>query len=69
MRLPLQPLDAVVHKGEQLKIVLDQGHADMFPRLPFFPVELRYGARKGALHFDKVSPPESSFFTPKNPNE
>ena len=67
MRLPLQPLDAVVHKGEQLKIVLDQGHADMFPGLPFFPVELRYGARHGALHFDKVTPPEPSFFTPKNP--
>ena len=25
LRFPLQPLDAVVHKGEQIVLVLDQG--------------------------------------------
>ena len=68
MNLPLQPLDAVVHDGEQLMIQLDQGHADSFPSVPFYPVELEYGAGSGALHVDTVSPKASRFFTPPAPN-
>ena len=64
MDLPLQPLDAVVRDGEQIVVVLDQGHADHTPGVPFFPVELRYGAGVGALHFDTVTPKATDFFTP-----
>ena len=55
MNLPLQPLDAVVHDGEQLMVILDQGNADHMPGAPFYPVELQYGAGVGALHFDQVT--------------
>ena len=62
MHLPLQPLDAVVHEGEQLRVVLDQGHADTFPGGPFEPVELHHGAGVGALHLETVAPKANAFF-------
>jgi len=64
MDLPLQPLDAVVHNGEQLVIQLDQGNADDMPGVPFFPVDLEYGASQGTLHFDQGTPAASAFFKP-----
>jgi hypothetical protein len=57
MTLPIQPLEAVVHDGEQLEIVLDQGHADTFPSVPSYPVDLEYGAGLGALHVERVTVP------------
>ncbi len=65
LQLPLQPLDAVLHDGEQLVLILDQGHADHFPTLPFFPVELRYGESLGTLEFDTTTPTASDFFQPR----
>lgn len=62
LRFPLQPLDGIVHKGEQLVLVLDQGHADHMPTAPFFPVELRYGGKLGALKFDTTEPAADDFF-------
>lgn len=64
MTFPLQPLDAVVHKGEELLLLLDQGHADHAPSLPFFPVELRYGGKLGTLEFQTTSPSAADFFRP-----
>jgi predicted acyl esterase len=64
MTLPIQPLEAVVHEGEQLEIVLDQGHADTFPGVPFLPLELRYGADLGAFRFEHATPVERDFFIP-----
>jgi putative CocE/NonD family hydrolase len=64
MTLPIQPLEAVVRDGEQLMILLDQGHADHTPVVPFFPVELEYGAGLGAFRFDTTAPKAHDFFTP-----
>ena len=65
LQFPLQPLDGVVHKGEQLVLVLDQGHADHMPTAPFFPVELRYGGDLGSLTFDTTQPDAGDFFKPR----
>ncbi|HEV2756485.1 MAG TPA: CocE/NonD family hydrolase [Actinomycetota bacterium] len=64
LTVPIQPLDGVVRRGEQLVLILDQGHADHFPSLPFFPVELRYGGDLGVLKFDTTTPAAADFFTP-----
>jgi predicted acyl esterase len=69
LRFPLQPLDAVVHKGEQIVLVLDQGHADHFPTAPYFPVELRYGMKLGTLDFETTTPDASDFFKPRGLSE
>ena len=65
LRFPLQPLDGVVHKGERLILVLDQGHADHMPTAPYFPVELRYGKNLGMLEFETTTPDASDFFKPR----
>ena len=64
MKLPIQPLDAVIHKGEQLMILLDQGHADHVPGFPFFPVDLEYGSGLGTLKFLEDEPRKRQFFEP-----
>jgi putative CocE/NonD family hydrolase len=65
LRFPLQPLDAVAHKGDELILVLDQGHADHFPTAPFYPVELRYGKNLGSVEFETTTPDASDFFEPR----
>ena len=65
LRFPLQPLDAVAHKGDQLILLLDQGHADHFPTAPFYPVELRYGNKLGSVEFETTTPDASDFFEPR----
>ncbi|MGH3117159.1 MAG: CocE/NonD family hydrolase [Gaiellales bacterium] len=64
LRFPLQPLDSVAHDGDQLVLILDQGHADHIPTLPFFPVELRYGGKLGALEFETTTPAAADYFKP-----
>jgi putative CocE/NonD family hydrolase len=64
VRMPLQPLDAVAHAGDKLMLLLDQGHADHMPGVPFFPLELRYGGRLGSLTFETTTPGERDFFDP-----
>jgi putative CocE/NonD family hydrolase len=64
LRFPLQPLDAIVHPGEQLVLVLDQGHADHMPTVPFFPVQLHYGGKLGMFEFDTTTPAASDYFKP-----
>ena len=65
LRFPLQPLDEVVHEGEELILVLDQGHADHMPTMPYYPVELRYGKNLGSIDFETTTPDASDFFKPR----
>jgi putative CocE/NonD family hydrolase len=65
LQLPLQPLDAVLHEGEQLMLILDQGHADHMPTMPYYPVELRYGGSLGSLRFETTTPGATDFFKPR----
>lgn len=65
LRFPLQPMDGIVHKGERMILVLDQGHADHFPTAPYYPIELRYGKNLGALQFDTTTPDAGDFFEPR----
>ena len=65
LRFPLQPMDAVAHKGDQLILLLDQGHADHMPTAPFFPVELRYGKSLGSVEFETTRPDAADFFKPR----
>ena len=37
------------------------------PGVPFFPVDLEYGAKQGVLHFDQGTPKENAFFKPPAP--
>lgn len=69
LRIPFQPLDAVVRPGEQLVMILDQGHADHMPTLPFFPVELRYGGDLATFGFDTTTPAAADFFEPPTIDE
>ena len=64
MRFPLQPLDVVVHEGEQLMLLLDQGHSDHMPSVPYFPVQIRYGAKLGTFRFETTTPDAGDFFDP-----
>ena len=65
LRFPLQPLDEVVHEGEELILLLDQGHADHMPTMPYYPVELRYGKSLGSIEFETTKPDASDFFKPR----
>ena len=65
LQLPLQPLDAVLHDGDQLVLILDQGHADHMPTVPYFPVELRYGKSLGTFQFETTTPGSGDFFEPR----
>jgi len=46
-------------------LILDQGHADHMPTVPYFPVELRYGKSLGTLQFETTTPDASDFFQPR----
>ena len=65
LRFPLQPMDAVANKGDELILLLDQGHADHFPSAPFYPVELRYGRSLGSVEFETTTPDVADFFKPR----
>ncbi|MGH2754322.1 MAG: CocE/NonD family hydrolase [Actinomycetota bacterium] len=60
----MEPLDAVVHEGERLVLVLDQGNTNDMPGPPAFPVDLAYGGAKSSFTFPVVSPEQESYFTP-----
>lgn len=65
LHLPLQPMDGVLHDGDQLVLILDQGHADHMPTMPYYPVQLRYGKGLGTMRFETTSPDSGDFFTPR----
>ncbi len=58
------PLETVFHKGEQVVLVLSQGHADHMPTPGSFPVRLEYGKGMGRLEYADVHPPRDRFFVP-----
>ena len=58
-RVPVAvPLEAVFHKGEELVLILSQGHADQMPTPGSLPVELEYGKTLGRFEFAEVDAPQ-----------
>ena len=60
----LEPMEAVVEKGEQLVLVLGQGQSGQEPGRPPLPVSVALGAGRAALRLAVVDPPADRFFTP-----
>jgi predicted acyl esterase len=60
------PLETVIHKGEQvvLVLVLSQGHPDHMPTTGSFPVRLDYGDGLGRLEYADIHPSRDRFFVP-----
>jgi X-Pro dipeptidyl-peptidase len=64
VRIEFEPLEAVVPSGQELLLVVGQGHSSQAPSRPPAPVRLRYGSGVGTLDLALVDPPADSFFTP-----
>ena len=62
--LDLEPLDALVAKGERLVLVLEQGTTYDMPGPFEYPVDLVYGGKKSSFTFPTVTPDPGSYFTP-----
>ena len=67
VRIELEPLEAVVGAGEEIVLVLGQGHSSQLPGRPATPVQLRYGNGLSRLRLRLVEPPERRYFTPPGP--
>jgi predicted acyl esterase len=67
LRIELDPLEAVVPAGEELVLILGQGHDAQMPGRPFGPVQLGYGNGNGVLRLNTPTPDASQFFTPPGP--
>ena len=63
----LVPLEAVFHKGEEVVLVLSQGHADQMPTPGSLPVQLSYGKDLGRFEYAEVQAPRDRFFDPPGP--
>ncbi|MGH2730086.1 MAG: CocE/NonD family hydrolase [Actinomycetota bacterium] len=64
LTIDLVPLEAVFHKGEEVVVILSQGHADHMPSTGSFPVRLEYGKDLGRFEFAEVQAPRDGFFVP-----
>lgn len=63
--LDLQPLDAVVERGERLVLLLSQGsHSDRLPTPASFPVVVELGGDRSVLSLESFTVDRSDFFTP-----
>jgi X-Pro dipeptidyl-peptidase len=60
----LEPMEAVVEKGEQLVLVLGEGQSGQQPGRPPLPVSVALGAGRASLALALVDPPADRFFTP-----
>jgi hypothetical protein len=60
----LEPMEAVLGKGEQLVLVLGQGQSGQEPGRPPMPVRVALGADRADLRLALVDPPSDRFFTP-----
>ena len=67
VRIEVEPLEAVIPAGEELVVILSQGHSSQLPGRPPAPVELTYGAGTSTLSTRFVRPKASTFFTPPGP--
>ena len=64
VKIDFVPLDTVFHKGEEVLLVLSQGHADQMPATPSFPVQLEYGKKLGRFEFADVRAPQLQVLRP-----
>ncbi|MGH2710983.1 MAG: hypothetical protein ACRDH9_07265 [Actinomycetota bacterium] len=64
LTINLIPLEAVLHEGEELVLILSQGHANQMPSTGSSPVELEYGNGLSRFEFTNVDPRRDSFFVP-----
>lgn len=60
----LEPMEAVVRKGEQLVLILGQGQNAQLPGRPPAPVSVGLGAGRASLRLALPDPPAGTFFTP-----
>ena len=67
IRIELEPLDAVVNKGDELVLILGQGRTGQVNAKPPLPVDLAYGDGQSTLSLAYVHPPATDFFTPPGP--
>jgi hypothetical protein len=64
VRIQLEPLESLVPAGQQLVLVLSQGHSSQMPGRPPAPVLLTYGAGTSRLDLPLAHPAPEDFFTP-----
>jgi X-Pro dipeptidyl-peptidase len=64
VRIQLEPLEALVGAGQQLVLVLSQGHSSQMPGRPPAPVALSYGGGTSRLDLPVAHPSPDEFFTP-----
>ena len=68
VRIELEPLEAVVPAGNELVLILGQGHSSQLPASPPLPVQVSYGGNSSRLRLRLVDPPADRFFTPPGPD-
>ena len=65
VRFDLQPLDAVVHQGARLIVIVSGGTAwNRLPTVPNYPMMLHTGGAASSVTFPTVEPDPSDFFFP-----
>jgi X-Pro dipeptidyl-peptidase len=67
LRVELEPLDAVVPKGDELVLILGQGRTGQINAKPPAPVEVAFGDGQSTLRLATVRPKRRQFFTPPGP--
>ena len=67
VRIELEPLDAVVNKGDEIVLILGQGRTGQIPAKFPAPVDLAYGDGQSTLSLAFVRPKRRQFFTPPAP--
>jgi hypothetical protein len=67
VRIELEPLDAVVNRGDELVLILGQGRTGQIPAKAPVPVELAHGDGQSTLSVAIVRPKRRQFFTPPGP--
>jgi putative CocE/NonD family hydrolase len=68
VRIELEPLDALVHAGDQIELVLGQGRTGQIPAQAPMPVQLGYGGGQSTMTLPVIHPAPGDFFTPPGPN-
>lgn len=64
VRIEIEPLEAVVPAGQELVLVLGQGHGMQLPGRPLGPVEVAFGGDDSFLRLRRIRPKASTYFTP-----
>jgi len=64
LRIELEPLEAVVPRGETLVLILGQGNGMQLGGRPAGPVQLAYGGARSVMRLRLVDPDPGQFFVP-----